>query len=211
MAKLKCDICEAEGFKSAGALAIHKKTKCEPIFKKPKYSSTQQMGSTSQQTSSLHASPYEIVDDDIVDQMEYVGEDIPYLPQTQSFDSTFSLVHWMRTCNNGGGLSTRDITSLFKNVLFHQSFKLEDVSVKSSIDVENYGKSLYIKDDGWKEHTIRGQILHYRDPIDALRCLYSSPAIAEGFTIVPTDGNTAERVYSTPASGTWWHDMQVSY
>ena len=158
MAKLKCDICEAEGFKSAGALAIHKKTKCEPIFKKPKYSSTQQMGSTSQQTSSLHASPYEIVDDNTADQMEYVGEDIPYLPQTQSFDSTFSLVHWMRTCNNGGGLSTRDITSLFKNVLFHQSFKLEDVSVKSSIDVENYGKSLYIKDDGWKEHTIRGQI-----------------------------------------------------
>ena len=51
------------------------------------------MRSTSQQTSSLHGSPYEIVDDDIVDQMEYVGEDISYFPQTQSFDSTFSLVH----------------------------------------------------------------------------------------------------------------------
>ena len=113
----------------------------------------------------------------------------------------------MRTCNNGGGLSTKNITSLFKNVLILQSFKSEDVYVQSSIDVENYGKSLYTKDDGWKEHTIRGQIFHYCDPIDALRYLYSSAAVAEGFTIVPTDGNTDERVYSTPASGTWRHDM----
>ena len=76
MAKLKFEICEAEGFKCAWALAIYKKTKCEPIFNKPRYSSTEQMGSTSQQTTSLHGCLYEIVDDDIVEQMEYEGEDI---------------------------------------------------------------------------------------------------------------------------------------
>ena len=70
---------------------------------------------------------------------------------------------------------------------------------------------MYTKDDGWKEHTTRGQILHYRDPIDALKYLYSSPTVAEGFTLRPINVNTNERVYSTAASGTWWHDMQIGY
>jgi hypothetical protein len=51
---------------------------------------------------------------------------------------------------------------LFKQVLFHPSIKLDDVSMKSMVDVENYkNQVLYIKPHGWKEHETKGHILHY--------------------------------------------------
>ena len=67
--------------------------------------------------------------------------------------------------------------------------------------------------DGWKQELIQGHILHYRDPIDALGSLFSSPIVAEGFEIYPNSKNLAiyEKVYSTPGTTNWWKQMQVSY
>ena len=87
--------------------------------------------------------------------LEFIGVDDPNLAQFQSFDSTFSLVHWIRTCNNGRGLSTKNMASLFKQVMFHPSFNIGDVFVESVVDVENYGNQiLYNEAHNWKEHEI---------------------------------------------------------
>jgi hypothetical protein len=173
-----------------------------------------------QEASSSHKMPNvpELLEDsptyiDSFKSLEFIGADDHNLAQFQPFDSTFSLVHWTRTCNNGGGLSTKDMASLFKQVLFHPSFNIGDVSVKSVVDVENYGNQvLYNEAHGWKEHEIQGHILHYRDPILILQSLFASPKVAEGFTLRLTYkvNENNECVYSTPANGDWWHNMQVS-
>jgi len=150
------------------------------------------------------------------DVLEIDGFDVHVESESSTFvyDSTFSIINWIRTCKKGGGLSNSDIDRLFKQVLFHPSFKLEDVSVKSSYDVENYEKKFYNEADGWKKEVIDGNVLHYRDPISALEALFSSPVVGENFTLQPimTEvlDNSRERTYSTPATGNWWRLMQVS-
>jgi hypothetical protein len=54
------------------------------------------------------------------------------------YDSTFSLVHWIRHCRATIGPSNEDINSLFEKILFHPSFKLKDVSVKSVAQIDYY-------------------------------------------------------------------------
>jgi len=131
---------------------------------------------------------------------------------TQSLVSSIGLEHIR--IKKGGGLSNSDIDKLFKQVLFHPSFKLEDVLVKSSYDVENYGKQIYNEVDGWKKEDIEGNVLHYRDPIIALEALFSSSIVGENFTLQPLMTKvldyTRERTYSTPATENWWRLMQVS-
>ena len=82
-------------------------------------------------------------------------EKYDFLDQSASsiyvYNSTFSLINWIRTCKKGGGLSNNDIDKLFKQVLFHPSFKLEEVSVRSPYDVNNYEKTLFNESDGWKK------------------------------------------------------------
>ena len=111
------------------------------------------------------------------------------------------------------GLSIRDINVLFNQVLFHPSFKLEDVSVKSTADLDRYEGGTLTATDGWKQELIQGHVLHYRASIDALGSLFSSPIVAEGFKLYPNSksliGN--EKVYSTPSTANWWEQMQVSY
>jgi hypothetical protein len=99
-------------------------------------------------------------------------------------------------------------------VLFHPSFNFGDVSVKSMVDVGNYGNQvLYNKAHGSKGYEIQGHILHYQDPILILQSLFSSPKVVEGFTLRPTNevNDNNKRVYSTPISADWWHNMQVSF
>jgi hypothetical protein len=55
---------------------------------------------------------------------------IPIDPNPPPYDSTFSLVHWIKHCKAIIGLSNKDINVLFEKILFHPSFKLEDTSVK---------------------------------------------------------------------------------
>jgi hypothetical protein len=55
---------------------------------------------------------------------------IPDDPNPPPYDSTFSLVHWIRHYKTTIGLSNKDSNSLFEKVLFHPSFKLEDVNVR---------------------------------------------------------------------------------
>lgn len=152
----------------------------------------------------------EPIDDDLeIEEFDFLDQSEP---SSHVYDSTFSLINWIRTCKKGGGLSNSDIDKLFKQVLFHPSFKLEEVSVRSPYDVENYEKTLYNEADGWKKEEIEGSILNYRDPIIALESLFSSPVVAENFTLQPsiTPVQDAERIYSTPATGNWWRLMQVS-
>jgi hypothetical protein len=107
---------------------------------------------------------------------------------------------------NGRGLSTKDMNSSFKQVLFHPSFELDDVFVKSMVDVENYrNQVLYNEAHGWKVHAIEEHILHYQDPILILQSLFSSPKVAKGFKLRSTNkvNDNNERAYSTPTSTGW--------
>ena len=57
---------------------------------------------------------------------------------------------------------------------------------------------------------IGSQDLRYCEPLFALETLFSSPTLAENFTLEPRD-DTLHRVYSTPATGDWWRKMKVSF
>ena len=143
---------------------------------------------------------------------DFEFDDFPKYSQILStnYDSTFSLINWIRTYKKGGGLSNKDIEKLFREVLLHPSFKLEDVSVRSAHDVQKWEKTLHSKDDGWKKIEIDGHVLNYHNPIIALESLFSSPAVAKNFIFKPSMiENQEPRIYSTPATGNWWHSMQV--
>jgi hypothetical protein len=47
---------------------------------------------------------------------------IPNDPNPPPYDSTFSLVHWIKHCRATIGLSNKDINFLFEKMLFHPSF-----------------------------------------------------------------------------------------
>jgi hypothetical protein len=220
MESFACSECGVVGFKNTRALANHQRTKHERKSEsQSKRTRPWEELTHHWEASSSHQMPNvpKLLEDslaniDSFESLEFIGANDPNLAQFQSFDSTFSLVHWIKTCTYEGGLSTKDMASLFKQVLIHPSFNIGDVFVKSVVDVENYGNQvLYNEAHGWKEHEIQGHILHYRDPILILQSLFSSPKVAEGFTLRPTYkvNENNERVYSTPISGDWWHNMQV--
>jgi len=52
-------------------------------------------------------------------------------------------VHWIRHCRATIGLSNKDINSLFDKVLFHPSFKLEDVSVRFATQIDRYEQTIF--------------------------------------------------------------------
>jgi len=58
--------------------------------------------------------------------------------------------------------------------------------VKSPYDIEKYESSLYNEADGWTTENIDGLVLQYRNPLITLESLYSSPTLAQNFTVLPT-------------------------
>ena len=144
---------------------------------------------------------------------DYVEEDMfdhPYIESPiDSFDSTFSLWQWIRSTQRTAGLSKNDIDRLFK-ILLHPSFRVESLKVKSAADVQNYEQSFYTEDNSWCTRDVLGYNFNFREPLGALELLYSSPANAENFTLIPSEElDGVEKVYSSPDTGTWWHSMQV--
>jgi hypothetical protein len=130
---------------------------------------------------------------------------------TPMLNSTDRLIHWIRTCQRSSGLSNRAVDKLFRDVLLHPSFKVEELKVRSAATVNSYEEVMYTEADGWKQENIRGRILHYRDPIQGLKSLFSAQAVQEGFKLWPIlrSDDDGPDVYSTPDTGFWWEDMQV--
>ena len=111
-------------------------------------------------------------------------------------------------------LSEWNITNLFKNVLFHKSFKLQDVTVKSVSDCNNYEHVLHCHDDGWLEYKVKKEIgdpypicLYYKDPVIALSTLFLALANGENFDLGPPSpmmsSNIVEPSYSIPSTCNW--------
>ena len=48
---------------------------------------------------------------------------------TPMLNSTDRLIHWIRTCQRSSGLSNRAVDKLFRDVLLHPSFKVEELKV----------------------------------------------------------------------------------
>ena len=107
-------------------------------------------------------------------------------------------------------LSNVDIDKLFRDVLLHPNFKLDDVSLKSAYDVDKFERSFYSEEDGWVKKDIGEHVLHYCDPVNALESLFSSPVFAENFILKPKICDPEEKEYSTPATRDWWHSMHAS-
>jgi len=54
------------------------------------------------------------------------------------YDSKFFLVRWIQHCRATIGLSNKDIHFLFEKLLFRPSFQFEDVSAKSTTQIDCY-------------------------------------------------------------------------
>ncbi len=72
------------------------------------------------------------------------------------YDSTFSLVHWIRHCKVIIRLSNKNTSSLFfRHVIFHPSFSLENVNIGSIVvNLETYEQQLFKKEYGWIEYVV---------------------------------------------------------
>lgn len=108
------------------------------------------------------------------------------------------------------GLSRVDIDSLL-STLFHISFRLEEVTFRNWRDVEKYESTKCDFEDGWTRHVLNHKgnnleelVLHYKDPIEALTELFSSPSNLDGFKLKSASTGT----YSTPKTGEWWKAME---
>ncbi len=122
-------------------------------------------------------------------------------------------MHWIRHCRATTGLSNKDINSLFDKVLFHPSFKLEDVSVRSAAQIDRYEQTIFRPEDGWDQyliHVTEGDsgdcVMYHKDPLEALSSMFSSPSLKKDFQIAQSNG-VHQGVYSTPNIGLWWLQM----
>jgi len=138
---------------------------------------------------------------------------IPNDPNPPPCDSTFSLKDWIIHCKAIIGLSNKDINSLFEKVLFHPSFKLEDVIVRSTTQIDCYEQIIFRKKNGWDQnfiHVIEGysedRVIYHKDPFKTLSSMFSSPSFKKNFQIAPNNG-IHQGIYSTPNINLWWLQM----
>jgi hypothetical protein len=104
---------------------------------------------------------------------------------------------------------------LFEKVLFHPSFKLENVSVRFVAQIDCYEQTIFRTKDDWDQyliHVTEGDsgdcVMYHKDPLQALSFMFSSPSLKEDFQIAPSNG-VHQGVYSTPNTSLWWLQMQV--
>jgi len=123
-------------------------------------------------------------------------------------------MHWIRHCEAIIGLSNKDINYLFEKVLFYPSFKLEDVIVRSTTQIDCYEQIIFRKKDGWDQyfiHVIEGDyedcVMYHNDPFKTLSFMFSSPSFKKDFQIAPNNG-IHQGIYSTPNTSLWWLQMQ---
>lgn len=156
--------------------------------------------------STEHQEHGNVNDPHLMEPIPPVTSDEPPRPSIP-FDSNKAFLHWARTSNNGSSLSNNVVDVLFKELLFNPQFNLQGLSYRSAAGMEKYEQSLFSESDGWKECSVRGHVLRYKDSLEAVKLLFSCKEMNEGFMLGPA--NRGEP-YSTPATGTWWRKMQVS-
>ena len=164
MNELRCERCNAGPFSNRGPLANHRKTcignkrsRIESLSRPSERGESSQHGNEpieleGQNESINPKGPNEShqpslifdVNDVLDDEMEEF-----YEPDNSSrfFYSTFSLVNWIRTIKREEGLSSTTINRLFREVLLHPDFKIDDLAVKSAYDIEKCERSFYSEED----------------------------------------------------------------
>ncbi len=98
---------------------------------------------------------------------------------------------------------------MFEKILFHPSFKLEDVSVSSTAQIDCYEQIIFRTEDGWDQyliHVIEGdsryRVMYHKDPLEALFSMFSSLSFKEDFQIAPSNG-VHQGVCCTPNTHLW--------
>ncbi len=86
---------------------------------------------------------------------------------------------------------------------------MENVNIRSIVDLKTYEQQLFKKEDGWNEYVVHvmendvGKLMYYQDLLQALATLFSSSQIVFRFHIHPTTPNNSQ-TYSTPNLTQWW-------
>jgi hypothetical protein len=217
-APVNCTRCGCVGFIDGRALVSHQKgVYCEEtVRKKSRLQGVEDCGE--------HQSQERHIPEQSTSDWESQNIQVPYAHEgyfensVPPFDSTHALMHWIRHCHNGSGLSNRDIKNLLNNVLYHKDFELDQVSVRSLKDCVAYDDNIHEEKDKWLEYLVDGKPedpypvhLYYKDPVVALTTLFSDTGNLEGFDLGLNEDVELNGVYSTPSTGEWWKFMRNYY
>jgi hypothetical protein len=150
-AQITCEKCGAANFANVGALRTHQKSgKCK--FRKQKRPRVVlnpvefQREAETAETRMLeeqNGGPSLCSLQALID-LEH--ERLEKNPDTQEFDSTVHLLHFIRRCRNQMGLSKSDIDLLLKT-LFHPLFVLSEVAFRTALELEQYEEASIEEDD----------------------------------------------------------------
>jgi len=152
--QLKCRYCGARNFASASGLSSHVKSHIKNGVYSSVSSFRRPQGLANQVPFQSENVPFhERVQQESIENIsgysDHVEVDLEVLVDEQSkesqkdtFDSTFSLVHFIRTCRNKEGLSQKDINSLLE-LLHDPRFEISKVCVKNFQDVARYEEKSY--------------------------------------------------------------------
>lgn len=151
-AQITCEKCGAANFANVGALSTHQKSgKCKfRMQKKPRVVlnpvELQREAETAEIRLMLeeqNGGPSSCSLQAVID-LEH--ERLEKNPDTQEFDSTVHLLHFIRSCRNQMGLSKSDIDLLLKT-LFHPLFVLSKVAFRTALELEQYEAASTEEDD----------------------------------------------------------------
>ncbi len=138
----RCNRCGALKFNSASALSNHQRN---IVF----FSSQRNMKHTCKWVNNTNPQAFELAQglqqENLQQEDQFDFDNLVSIlddPNPPPYDCTFSHVHWIKHCRATIGLSSKDINSLFEKVLFHPSFKLEDVNVRSIAQINHYEQFL---------------------------------------------------------------------
>lgn len=158
--QLKCRYCGARNFASASGLSSHVKSHIKngvhsrvSSFRKPQGLANQVPFQS--KNVPFHEQVQQESIETISEYSDHVEVDLEVLVYEQSkasqsqkdtFDSTFSLVNFIRTCRNKEGLSQKDINALLE-LLHDPRFEISKVCVKNFQDVDRYEEKSYKPED----------------------------------------------------------------
>ncbi|GJP86782.1 hypothetical protein CLOP_g16763 [Closterium sp. NIES-67] len=127
-------------------------------------------------------------------------------------------LHFVREVNGRIGMANADVNRLLQ-LFMHPEMAQRVLSEYTNVrEMEAFElEQLDGLGRGWSTVTFQvegqpPQTMHLRDASQAFADIYGNPNNAEGFMLRPridSDPATGQRQFSTPDTGTWWHDAQA--
>ncbi|CAI7880769.1 unnamed protein product [Closterium sp. NIES-53] len=156
---------------------------------------------------------------------ENTGESCPppvSVPSTNNTPSSthpivFKFIQVVRMANGKTGMAEVDINRILQLLMHPELAEAVLSKFTNCRELECFEiEELTGLGRGWSVATFKladfdDQLMFFRDPAQALADMFGHPDNVEGFVLKPQvdiDPATRKRRYSTPDSGTWWHEAQ---